>query len=47
LTKKAGEWDMVKREVVHSGTVGNAAVELLVIVIGDKGKPTTTAAPAK
>jgi quercetin dioxygenase-like cupin family protein len=47
LTKKAGEWDMVKREVVHSGTVGNTPVKLLVIVIGDKGKPTTTAAPAK
>jgi quercetin dioxygenase-like cupin family protein len=44
-TKKAGEWDMVKREMVHGGTVGNAPLKLPVVVIGDKGKPTTTAAP--
>jgi quercetin dioxygenase-like cupin family protein len=46
-TKKAGEWDMVKREVVHGGTVGSAPLKLLVVVVGDKGKPTTTPAPAR
>jgi quercetin dioxygenase-like cupin family protein len=47
VVKKAGEWDMVKREVVHGGTIGNTPTKLIVIVIGDKGKPTTNAAPAK